>query len=159
MRFSIFVHSVACPGRGAIPFLPNDMEHDIVEIRIAIMAMGAPAAGAQIHFNVSGTRGIRADLQDGPSKIRAAFQAGEARMKHPHAFSGNGFEFSRAGAAGAARWPARAVRAETARRANNFGADTGPPFGVKVIGKLSQAPLLLEFWRQKVITLARAEHL
>jgi hypothetical protein len=114
------------------------------------MAMGAPASGTQVHFHIPGAWSIRANLQHGSPEIGPAFHAGETRMKHAHAFSGNGFEF---GAAEPLVLPdcldepfgRKPFVAQTV-----FGADTGPPLGVDIIGELNQALLLLEFWRSKV---------
>ena len=46
------------------------------------MAMRMPAARAQIHFHVAGTRRVVADLNDRVAKVRSAFGAGETGMEH-----------------------------------------------------------------------------
>lgn len=71
--------------------IPDDVKENVAKIGISIVAVGAPAAGAQIHFNVSGAWGLGSDLQDCPAKIRAAFEVGKTGVKNTHAFSGNGF--------------------------------------------------------------------
>jgi hypothetical protein len=129
------------------PVLPYDVEPDIAEVRIAIVAMSSPTAGAQIHFNVSGARSIRADLQHGPAKIRPAFQVGESRMKHPHAFPGHGFKFAAPETLVLPDCLDEPLGREPFIAQTVFAANTGPPLGVKIIGKSSHAPLLLEFWR------------
>ena len=69
------------------------MEQNILKIGIAVVAVGAPAAGAQIHFNISGTGRIATDLQNSASKIRPTFHAGKTGMKNPDTFSLHGFQF------------------------------------------------------------------
>jgi hypothetical protein len=44
------------------------------------VAVGAPAADAQVNFHVTGTRRSAADLNDRAAKIRPAFDARKARM-------------------------------------------------------------------------------
>ena len=56
------------------------------------MAVGAPAAGAQINFHVAGARRVIADLNDRAAKIRPAFDADEAGMKNADGFSVGGLE-------------------------------------------------------------------
>ena len=62
--------------------LPDDVQDDILEIRIAVMAVRMPAVAAQINFHVAGARRFTADLDDGAAKIRPALDAGETGMKH-----------------------------------------------------------------------------
>ena len=130
--------------------IPDDVEPDVVKIWIAIVAVGAPVARAQVHFNISRAWGVGPDLQDGSAKIRSAFQVGEARMKHAHAFAGNGFEFASAKPLVLPDGLDEPFRREPFVAQTVFGANACPPLGVKVVGEFNQAPLLLEFWRQKV---------
>ena len=109
------------------------------------MAMGAPAAGAQIHFHVSGTRRVIADLQNGAAKIRTAFEAGKTGMKHAHGFSAKGFQFTPPQPLvlpngldqplGGILFIPQKIPAAKAR----------PPPGIKIFGRFDQATLLLEF--------------
>ena len=71
---------------------PDDVQHDILESRIAVVAVRVPAAGAQINFHVAGARRVVADLNDRAAKIRPAFGAGEAGMKNADGLSVGGFE-------------------------------------------------------------------
>ena len=63
------------------------MEQDVLEIWIAVMTMGAPPTGAQIHFHIAGTRRVAPDLQNRPAKIRTTFKIDETGMKNPDCFS------------------------------------------------------------------------
>jgi hypothetical protein len=74
--------------------IPNDVQQDIFEIRIAVVAVDTPAVRPQINFHVAGARGIIADLQDRAAKVRAAFEIGKAGMKYADAFSVRRFQFS-----------------------------------------------------------------
>ena len=56
------------------------------EIRVAIMTMGAPAAGAQVNFHVAGTRCGVAELNDRTAKIRPALDADKTGMQNPDGF-------------------------------------------------------------------------
>jgi hypothetical protein len=67
--------------------LPNDVQQDVLELRIAVVTVGAPAAGAQVNFHVAGTRRGVADLNDRAAKIRPAFDADKAGMQNPDGFS------------------------------------------------------------------------
>jgi hypothetical protein len=60
--------------------IPNDVKQDIFKIWVAVVAVGAPAADAQVNFHVTGTRRSAADLNDRAAKIRPAFDARKARM-------------------------------------------------------------------------------
>jgi hypothetical protein len=71
-------------------------------------------------------------------------------MKYAHALSRNGLEF---GAPEPLVLPNRldeTFRREPFIAQTVFGENARPPLGVKIVGEFSQAPLLLEFWRQKV---------
>jgi len=68
------------------------MQNDILKIRIAVMAVRAPAARAQIHFHVPGTRRVVTDLNNRAAKVRSAFGAGETGVQHAHARAPGGLE-------------------------------------------------------------------
>jgi hypothetical protein len=70
------------------------MEQDVLEIRIAVMAVGAPAGGAQINFHVATAGRVTADLQNGPAKIRPSLEVRKPGMNDPNAFSRRGFQFA-----------------------------------------------------------------
>ena len=63
--------------------IPNDMQQHIFKIRIAVVTVGAPAAGAQVNFHVTGARRGVADLNDRAAKIRPAFDADKTGMQNP----------------------------------------------------------------------------
>ena len=128
---------------------PNDVEQDLLKIWIAIVAVGAPAASAQVYFNVPGARGIRADLQHCPAKVRAAFQVGEARMKHAHAFAGNGFEFAALEPLMLPDGLDEPFRRKPLIAQTIFRAVTRPPMGIKVVGELNQADCFWNFGGKK----------
>ena len=73
-------------------FLPNDVQDDIFEVHIAVVAVCAPAIGAQINFHVAGTRRTVANLNDCILKIRPAFGADKTGMKNTNGFSIRSFE-------------------------------------------------------------------
>ena len=79
------------PARRAVS-LPDHVQDDIAERRIAIMAVRDPAAGMDVHFHVPRPRRFAAELNDGAPKIRSAFPAHESRMKHPQGFAVQGCE-------------------------------------------------------------------
>ena len=67
------------------------MKQNILKIFIFVMPVRAPAAGAQINFNVTGTRTFISDLQNGVAKIRPAFETGKSGVKNADGFSAGGF--------------------------------------------------------------------
>ena len=91
--------------------VPDDVEHDIVERRIAVVAMRAPAARPQVHLHVAEHGGGVAELQDRAAKIRPALDAGKTGVKHAHGFARPRFAVDRGANADAARWPGAAVPA------------------------------------------------
>ena len=62
--------------------VPNDVQQDIFELRVAVVTMGAPAGGAQVNFHVAGTRRGVADLNDRAAKIRPAFDADKTGVQN-----------------------------------------------------------------------------
>ncbi|HTA95553.1 MAG TPA: hypothetical protein VK769_05455, partial [Verrucomicrobiae bacterium] len=77
--------------RGSVAF-PDDVEDDILEIFIFVMAMGMPAGGTQINFHIAGTRRHVINLQDCVAKIRPAFDTDKSRMKHADRFPVGSFK-------------------------------------------------------------------
>ena len=67
--------------------VPNDVQQDIFELRVAVVTVGAPAADAQVNLHVTGTRRGVADLNDRAAKIRPAFDADKTGMQNPDGFS------------------------------------------------------------------------
>ena len=61
--------------------VPDGMEDDFFESGIAMMPMGAPAGGVDVHFDVAADgRGV-AELNDGAAKIGAAFAVEETGVE------------------------------------------------------------------------------
>jgi len=61
---------------------PDDVQDDILEIWITVVAVRAPVVAAQIHLHVAGARRFGADLNDGAAKIRPALGVRKAGMQH-----------------------------------------------------------------------------
>src|SRR5580700_2482044 len=70
------------------------MEQDVFEIGIAVVAMGSPASGAQIHFHITGAWCVAPDLQNRPTKIRTAFKISKAGVKNADTFPVCRFQFA-----------------------------------------------------------------
>ena len=68
------------------------MQHDILKSGIAVVAMRAPSAGADVHFHIASLRPSIRDLDDRAAKIRSSFQAVKTRMEHAHLLAIEGFE-------------------------------------------------------------------
>ena len=115
-----------------------------------MVTVGAPAAGAQVHFNISGAWGLGADLQDRAAKIRTAFKVGKTRVKNANALPGERLEFGAPKPLVQPNGLDQPFGREALVAQAVFGADAGPPLGINIIGKWNQALLLLEFWRKKV---------
>jgi hypothetical protein len=58
------------------------MQNDVLEIRIFVVAMSAPAAGFDIDFDIAGRGQIVAELNNRAMKIRAALAIEKTRMKN-----------------------------------------------------------------------------
>ena len=67
--------------------VPNDVKQDIFKCRVAVVTVGAPAAGAQVNFHIAGTRRGVANLNDRAAKIRSALNADKTGMQNPDGFS------------------------------------------------------------------------
>ena len=72
--------------------VPNDVQQDIFKIRVAVVTVGAPAAGAQVNLHVTGTRRGVADLNDRAAKIRPAFDTHKTGMQNANGLSISGPE-------------------------------------------------------------------
>ena len=72
--------------------LPNHMQDDVLEGGVAIMAVGAPAAGTEVHLHVAGPGRPVADLHDRAAKIRPALDAAETGMKDSDRLTVQGLE-------------------------------------------------------------------
>jgi hypothetical protein len=68
------------------------VQHNVLEIGIAVMPVCTPVAGVQINFHVARTRRVLADLDYRPRKIRSPLGIGETRMENSNSFSVRGFE-------------------------------------------------------------------
>jgi hypothetical protein len=77
-------------GKRGFGSVPNDVQDHLPERGIAVVAVGVPAAGLQIHFHVAGVRRGVAELDNGAAKIRAAFATQKTRMKNPHGLAVQG---------------------------------------------------------------------
>jgi hypothetical protein len=62
--------------------IPNDVQQDILKIRIAVVTVGVPAGSAQVNFHVTGTRRGVADLNHRAAKIRPAFDADKTGVQN-----------------------------------------------------------------------------
>ena len=67
--------------------IPNDVQQNIAESRVAIVTVRPPATGAHVHFHVAGTQSGVANLNDRAAKIRTAFDTCEPRMKDAQTFA------------------------------------------------------------------------
>jgi hypothetical protein len=72
--------------------IPNDVQQDVLKRGIAVVAVGVPAAGAQVNFHVAGTRRGVADLNDRAAKIRPAFDADKTGVQNPDGSAIGGLE-------------------------------------------------------------------
>jgi hypothetical protein len=81
-----------CRAGGRRSGFPNDVQDDVFEIRIAVVAVRVPAVAAQINFHVTGARRFTANLDDGAAKIRPAFGADETGMQHADSFPIRSFQ-------------------------------------------------------------------
>jgi hypothetical protein len=63
--------------------VPNDVQQDIFEFRVAVVTVGAPAARAQVNLHITGTWYGIANLNDRTAKIRSAFNADKTGMQNP----------------------------------------------------------------------------
>jgi hypothetical protein len=68
------------------------MQDDVLEGGVAIMAVGMPAAGTEVHFHVAGPWRLVADLHNRAAKIRSALHAAETGMKDTDRFTVQGLE-------------------------------------------------------------------
>ena len=114
------------------------------------MAVCAPAIGAQIHFHVPGTRRVVANLQNRPTKIRAAFQAGKAGMKYPDTFSTGGLQFTSPQPLVLPDGLDQPLGGELFVAQKVLRAEARAPLGINIFRGRNQATLLLEFWPDKV---------
>jgi hypothetical protein len=58
------------------------MEQDVLKRGIAVVTMGAPAAGTQVNLHIAGTRRGVADLNHRAAKIRPAFDADKTGVQN-----------------------------------------------------------------------------
>jgi hypothetical protein len=72
--------------------VPDHVQDDIFEIRIAVVAVRVPAVAAQINFHVAGARRFAADLDDGAAKVRPALHADETGMQDADGFPVRSFQ-------------------------------------------------------------------
>ncbi len=66
---------------GRLLAVPNHMQDDVLEGGIAVMAVGVPAAGTEVHFHIARPRRVVAELHDRSMEIGAALHAAKAGMK------------------------------------------------------------------------------
>ena len=120
------------------------MENDLLESRIVMMAMRAPAARANVDFDISALRRTVAELQNRPAKVGSAFYTSEAGMKNSDTFAVQSFEF-------VAQQPLvlpDGLEKMLGRRLIIFaqeanGATADPPVGVEAVKDRSHLALLL----------------
>ena len=61
--------------------LPDDVQDDVLEGGVTVMAVGAPAAGTEINLDVAGLGRVVAKLDERAAEIGAALHAAETGMK------------------------------------------------------------------------------
>ena len=71
---------------------PNDVQNDVLEAGILVVAVRVPAGGNQINFHIARHGLFAFKLQDRAAKIRSALDTHEAGMQHAHGSSIGGFE-------------------------------------------------------------------
>ena len=132
-------------------FLPDDMEQDVLKRGIAVVAVGVPAAGAQVNFHIAGTgRGV-ADLKDRAAKIRPAFDADKTGMQNPDGFSIGGLEPFALQPLVAPDGLEQAFRRRIIFIVQNMHrAKARAPAGVKIVSGRRHCGLLLRRWLSKV---------
>jgi hypothetical protein len=72
--------------------VPNDVQQDIFELRVAVVTVGAPTGGVQVNFHVAGTRRGVADLNDRAAKIRPAFDTHKTGVQNADGSAIGGLE-------------------------------------------------------------------
>ena len=131
--------------------LPNDVQQDVLELRIAVVTVGAPAADAQVNLHVTGTRRGVANLNDRAAKIRPAFDADKTGMQNPDESA-----IGRLEAVALQPLVAPDGLEQAFRRRSIFivqdlrRAQTRAPVGVKIFSRRRHCGLLLRRWRGKV---------
>ena len=115
------------------------------------MAVCMPAARAQIHLHVAGTRRIVADLNDRPAEIRPALSAGKTRVKNADGPLVGGQELFAAQALMLPDGLQQAFRGRIIFIAQDTDrAVTQAPVNVKIFGQRGHASLLLRLQPRKV---------
>ena len=131
--------------------IPNDVQQDVLKRGIAVVTVGAPAAGAQVNLHIAGTRRGVANLNDRAAKIRPAFDADETGMQNP-----NGSAVGRLEPVALQPLMTPDGLEQAFRRRGIFVAqDVQPvcaraPVGVKIIGRQRHCGLLLRLCLSKV---------
>jgi hypothetical protein len=68
------------------------MQQDVSKSGVAVMTVTAPAAGLQVHLDITLSRRFVAELQNRSAEIGPAFQIMEAGMKNPDRLAVQGFK-------------------------------------------------------------------
>ena len=63
------------------------MKDHVLKGRVAVVAVRAPTAGPQVHFDISAARRTIAHLHERAAKVRPALEAAKARMKNAQRLS------------------------------------------------------------------------
>ena len=75
------------------PFaFPHDVQDDVLEGGVTVVAVGTPAAGTEVNFDVASLRRAIAGLHDGAAEIGAALDAAKTRMKDTDGLSVQGLK-------------------------------------------------------------------
>ena len=131
--------------------VPNDVQQDVLKRGIAVVTVGAPAAGAQVNFHIAGTRHGIANLNDRVTKIRPAFDADKTGMQNANGPSIGGPE----PVAAEALMAPDGLQEAFGRRILFVAQDVPrsirhSPAGVKIFKQRRHGGLLLRRWRGKV---------
>ena len=131
--------------------LPDDVQDDVFEVRIAVVTVRPPVAGPQVNLHVAGARRIVADLNDRAAEIRPAFDTGETGVQNADGPAVRGFEL----VAPQTLVPPDGLEQTLVRRIMPVaqqarGAQTRAPGGVKMFRGRRQLELLLRRRLRKV---------
>ena len=127
------------------------MQQDILKRGVAVVTVGAPAAGAQVNFHIAGTRRGVADLNDRAAKIRPAFDADKTGMQNADGSAIGGLELVALQPLVAPDGLEQAFRRRRIFVAQDLRqAEARAPVGVKIVSGRRHCGLLLRLRLSKV---------